>query len=131
MLLSEITEPQVLDIVVYKGTSFNRVIDVQETDPETGKLRPADLSSYRAVGQILTKDTDELLVQFMSAELKDDGKIKIWIRVADSRKLPLGEQVWGLTLVNKEHPDTDTTTIIVGEVTVNKGKYVPPEEPSA
>ncbi len=131
MLLSEITEPETLDIVVYKGTSFNRVIDVQETNPATGKLEPTDLSSYRVIGQILAKDTDELLVQFMSAELKDDGKIKVWIKASDSRTLPVAEHVWGLTLINKEHPDTDTTTIIVGEVNVKKGKFVLPEESSA
>ncbi len=131
MLLSEITEPQVLDIVIHRGTSFNRVIDVEETNPETGKLEPADLSAYRVVGQIIAKDTDELLVQFMSAELKDDGKIRVWVRVVDSLNLSIGEHVWGLTLINKQHPDSDTTTIIVGEVTVRKGRFVPSEEQSA
>ena len=128
MLLSEISEPQVLDIVIYKGTSFNRIIEVEQTNPTTGLLEPADLSAYTAVGQILDKDTDELLVQFMSATLKDDGKIKIWIRVVDSRKLPVAKNVWGLTLINKSHPDSDTTTIIVGDVDARRGKYVPLEE---
>jgi hypothetical protein len=126
MSISAIEEPQVVDIVVYRGSSFNRTIELEEEDPETGDLVPAKLSGYSGVGQILDRETDALVAEFRTAALEDDGKIPLYLQRSITAQIPAGRYVWGVTLVNDASPDTDTTTILVGDVEVRKGRYVAP-----
>ncbi len=124
MLFSAIEEPEVVDIVVHRGNSWQRTIELEDEDPATGAFTPTDLTAYTAVGQILDPETDVVLADFLAPELKADGRIPLTLRRADSITLEIGSKVWGLTLVSKEHPDTDTTTIIIGEVRVRKRRYI-------
>ncbi len=124
MLFSAIEEPEVVDIVVHRGNSWQRTIELEDEDPDTSAFSPTDLTAYTAIGQIIDPETDEVLADFLAPELKADGKIPLTLRRADSITLKVGLKVWGLTLVSKEYPDTDTTTIIIGEVKVRERRYI-------
>jgi len=124
MSINAIEEPQVVDIVVYRGSSFNREIKLSEENETTGDLEPAKLSGYSAIAQILDKETDELVAEFQVATLQDDGKIPLYLRRTLTSQIVAGRYVWGVTLVSLQHPDTDTTTILVGEVEVRRGRFI-------
>jgi len=124
MSISAIEEPQVLDIVVYRGSSFNRTIELSGEDPTTGDLVPTDLSGYMAIGQILDRETDDLVAEFQVAQLQDDGKIPLYLKRSVTSQIDAGRYVWGVTLVSLSTPDTDTTTILVGDVEVRKGRFL-------
>lgn len=124
MLFSAIEEPEVVDIVVHRGNSWQRILELEDEDPDTSAFSPTDLTAYTAVAQIIDTETDEVLADFIAPELKADGKIPLTLRRSDSINLKVGSKVWGLTLVSKEHPDTDTKTIIIGEVSVRARRYI-------
>ena len=124
MSISAIEEPQVLDIVVYRGSSFNRTIELSGEDPTTGNIVPTDLSGYYAISQIIDRETDGLIPEFQVAELQNDGKIPLYLQRSVTSNIETGTYVWGVTLVSQTTPDTDTTTILVGNVEVRKGRFL-------
>jgi hypothetical protein len=127
MSISAIEEPQVLDIVVYRGSSFNRTIELSGEDPTNGNIVPTDLSGYSAISQIIDRETDALIAEFQVAQLQSDGKIPLYLQRSVTAKIETGTYVWGVTLVSIATPDTDTTTILVGNVEVRKGRFLAAE----
>lgn len=119
MSITALEEPEVVDIVVHRGNSFNRVLEIENEDGT-----PAQLSSYDAVGQIIDNETGELLATFVIPQLQDDGIISLTVKKSDIDALDVGSVCWSLTLIHKTKPDLETITIIVGEVSIRKATYV-------
>lgn len=126
MSISAIEEPEVVDITIIRGNSFNRTIEVENDDGT-----PAALSSFRAIGQLLDPETDEILANFTVPDLKDDGKIPIVLKVTDTIGLDPGTYAWALTLVGLDNSDVSTTTIFVGDALVKKVAFQPQQPTSA
>jgi len=118
--ITAIEEPQVVDITIVKGNSFNRTIEIEDDDGT-----PTDLSSFDAVGQLWDDESLEVLANFSIPSLGSDGKIPLLLKVSDTSGLKATTAKWSLTLVAKTNPDFSSTTIIVGNAEI-KVAYLPP-----
>ena len=126
MSITAIEEPEVVDITIIRGNSFNRTIELEDDDGSA-----SDLSVFRAIGQLLDPETDEILANFTIPTLVDDGRIPVLLKVTDTCNLDPGTYSWALTLVGKENSDVSTTTIIVGDAEVKKVAFQPQQPMSA
>lgn len=126
MSITAIEEPEVVDITINRGNSFNRTIDLEDDDGS-----PSDLSEFRAIAQLLDPETDEILANFTIPDLVDDGKIPLLLKVTDTCNLNVGTLAWALTLIGKANPDVSTTTIIVGDAEVKKVAFQPQQPTGA
>jgi hypothetical protein len=116
MSLSAIEEPEVLDITVVVGNSFNREIELCD---DAGA--PVDLTGKTACAQIYDVEDDRLLAEFTIPALGSDGKIPLILRVSESLKLDcVSSASWSLTVFDTDNPEADTTTILYGKVNVRK-----------
>ena len=114
MPLSAIEEPEVLDITVVVGNSFNREIELCD---DAGS--PVDLTGKGACAQIYDVEDNRLLAEFTIPALGSDGKIPLTLRVSESMKLDcVSTASWALTVFDIDNPESDTTTILIGRVNV-------------
>ena len=115
MPIPYIEEPLSVDIVIYRGNSFNREIEVENADGTV-----TDLSGFDAVGVVVDEETGDVKATFTIPALTSDGRIPILLRVQDTSDLDVGSYIWSLTMVGKVNPDVSTTTIMVGNAEVRR-----------
>jgi len=115
MSITAIDEPQVVDITINKGNSFNRTLEFEDDDGT-----PTKLSGFDGAAYVLDEETGEILATFTIPALSDDGKIPLLLKVSDTEDLDVGTYKWALTLLGKGNPDVSTTTVIVGDAEVKK-----------